>query len=173
MSSTPQHIGALEALRLLARRLAETGWRGLALAHHESPARAALEALDALGAPRQGCLAVADAHARRLLSGRCERLVSPARYQDALGSESSLAIVALQGLLRPNVMAAAAETLRAGGLLLVAAGPRGSWSPAPPGGRGVWPAPLKGEPCWPRCTWRRTVGAGRACPVSRTCSATR
>nr|MEB3851824.1 GNAT family N-acetyltransferase [Desulfurococcales archaeon] len=129
---------APDALRALAARLAETGWRGLAVAHHSSHARAALEALDILDARPGECHAVADKQARAALAGRCRRLVSPARYQEILGSEARVAVVALAGLLRPNVLAATAETVVGGGLLLVAAGPRGSWSPSPPAGTGLY-----------------------------------
>jgi tRNA(Met) cytidine acetyltransferase len=133
-----EHPSAREALRLLASRLAETGWRGLALAHHRSHTLAAVEALEAVGAEPASCIGVADRAARRSLGGYCSRLVSPARYQEILGGESRVALVAVDGLLRPNILAAAAETVVAGGLLLIAAGPRGSWNPAPPGGRGVY-----------------------------------
>jgi tRNA(Met) cytidine acetyltransferase len=131
--------GGVEAeIREFAVNLERLGWRGLLLAHHEDYARGALEALRILGVDPGDCLAVADRQARERLSGHCGRLVPPARYQEALGSESRVAVVAVKGLLRPNVLAAAAETVVEGGILLVGADPPNRWNPGPPGGTGLY-----------------------------------
>ena len=107
---------AREELASYAQALRRLGWRGLALVHNRSHVDAA----------------------RGALEGLCSRILSPARYQEILGSEARVAIVALEGLVRPNILAATAETVVEGGLLVIAAGPPGEWDPGPPGGLGLY-----------------------------------
>jgi len=131
-------LRALEELAAYWGELRRLGWRGLALVHAESPGGAAASALGALGVDARECIGVADKASRGSLEGLCGLLKAPPRYQELLGSEALVAVIAVGGLLRPNLIAALAETVVEGGILLVGAGPRGRWDPSPPGGRGLY-----------------------------------
>ncbi len=93
----------------------------------------AVEALAGLAGGE--CVLVADRASRR---GVCRVEVSPAGFERALGGEFGAAIVSLEGLVRPNVLAGIAETVKGGGFLALVAPPLDSWDPGPPGGRGFY-----------------------------------
>jgi len=111
--------------------LQKTRYRGLVVLNTNSLA----ETLDALTRRLSGnCGLIAP---KRLLKGtpRCDH-ISPGHVEHVLGREYGNIIVATDGLLRPNLVAAAAGAVSAGGILAIVAPPLSSWEPAPPGGRG-------------------------------------
>jgi len=123
---------ACSVVEEFASRLAEAGWRGLIVAHSRDPASAA-RAL--AGAARGDCVHVAPGELR---GAGCRVEASPMDLDLVLGLEAGAAIASTRGLLRPSVIAAAGETVRAGGFLAVAAPPRDEWSPGPAGGTGFY-----------------------------------
>jgi len=128
----------LERLEAFLERLAASGWRGLAVAAG-FPAGDVVELVR--GFTGGDCLLVAPS---RLRGGSCRVEVSPARVQDALGGEFSAAVLAVEGLLRPSIVAAAGETVRGGGALVIASEEEwGSWDPGPREGRGLYAGYLK------------------------------
>jgi len=123
---------ACRVLEDFAARLRETGWRGLIVAHSRDPARVARALAGLAGGD---CVHVAP---RDLRGAGCGVEASPVDLDLVLGLEAGAAIASTRGLLRPSVVAAAGETVRAGGFLAVAAPPRGEWSPGPAGGTGFY-----------------------------------
>ena len=75
---------------------------------------------------------------KAMRSGLCREEVSPAAFERVLGGEFKAAIISTGGLLRPNVVAGVAETVRGGGFLAIVAPPLGEWDPGPPGARGFY-----------------------------------
>ncbi|MCE4616774.1 MAG: GNAT family N-acetyltransferase [Aeropyrum sp.] len=82
-------------------------------------------------------------------SGRCGAEASPAGIEKVLGGEYSAAILAVDGLIRPSIIAAAGETVRAGGFLALLSRPAARWNPGPEGGRGLYSKYLRES--IPRC----------------------
>ena len=130
----------LETLRGFLGELAETGWRGLVVLHVDDMA-GTVEELAGLLSSRGQCLLVALAVLRAKLGPRegedCQ-VIGPPDVGRVLGREYGDAVIALEGLLRPNIVAGVAETVRAGGALVLVLPPLASWNPGPPGGTGLY-----------------------------------
>ena len=125
----------LDNLEGFLKRLKKLGWRGLALVHSSdvaSLASSVSELLSRLGS----CLALATAAYRGWVRG-CEA-AGPPDLERILGREYDYALVAVEGLLRPNILAGIAEVVRGGGALVVTAPPIDEWNPGPPEGTGLY-----------------------------------
>jgi len=109
---------------------ARRGWRTLIVAHSRDPASAARLLAGLAGG---SCLHVAP---KPLRGAGCSLEASPMDIDEVLGTEHDAAIVSSTGLLRPNIVAAAGETVRRGGFLALTVPPRESWDPGPRGGAG-------------------------------------
>ncbi len=114
------------------------GWRGLVVLHSSdvfgSAARLAGLLAEELGG-QGACVAPVEGRAALRGSGGCGRVYSPSAIQELLGSENRFVVLAVPGLLRPNLVAAAAETVRAGGVAALVAPPLPLWSPG--GGQSI------------------------------------
>ncbi len=102
------------------------GYRGLVVAHSSDVYGVAELLARVLPGP---VTCVAPVEGRPRLRPVCGRLLSPSAIEELLGSESGSVVLAVPRLLRPNLFAAAAETVRAGGVVAVAAPPLGEWNP--------------------------------------------
>ena len=65
----------------------------------------------------------------RLANVSCSMRASPARVQRLLGTEYDAVIIAARELLRPNLLAASTEMVRAGGVLALIVPPLEEWRP--------------------------------------------
>ena len=123
-----------EEVRDFVDQLRSIGWRGLLVVHTRRP----LEVVEALTGIIGGkVLIVADADARKHLQGRVEAVL--AGYMDVgklLGGEYDSVILMSSSMLRPNVVAAAAEMVKGSGALSLVVPPLEEWNPGIPGGRG-------------------------------------
>jgi len=126
-----------EPLTAHAEKARDSGWRTLIVAHSRDPARAARLLA---GLSSGDCLLVAP---KDLRGAGCSLEASPMDIDEVLGTEHQAAIIASRGLLRPNIIAAAGETVKAGGFLALAVPPRDEWDPGPPGGPGRYKAYLE------------------------------
>ncbi|MCE4610841.1 MAG: GNAT family N-acetyltransferase [Desulfurococcales archaeon] len=113
-------------------KLRSTGFRGLVVVNACDRRRTIEELVELVG---EDCLLVAE---KGLRSGLCREEVSLAAFEKVLGGEFKAAIVSTGGLLRPNVVAGVAETVKGGGFLAIVAPPLGEWDPGPPGARGFY-----------------------------------
>ncbi|KSW12149.1 hypothetical protein CF15_05135 [Pyrodictium occultum] len=127
-------VGVSTALRGWLDELRASGYRGLALVHSASPVYAAGLLARLLGESYSHVTCIAPGEYRPLLRGDCERLESPGAIDRLLGTENDAVVLLIPRLLRPNLLAAAAETVRGGGVLALALPPPEEWSP---GGAGT------------------------------------
>lgn len=125
----------LEGLEEFLARLRGLGWRGLAVLH-SSDTLALASGLSRLLSGLGSCLAMATSSYRRVVEG-CDP-AGPPDLEGILGREYDYVLVAVDGLLRPNIIAGVAEVVRGGGALVVAAPPLREWNPGPPGGTGLY-----------------------------------
>jgi len=121
----------LRVVREYLATLRSSHYRGLLLLHgNKLPALA-----ETLAAELHGdCILIAP---RRLTpsAARCRR-ISPTALEHLLGTEYNNVLITTDGLLRPNLVAAAAGMVTAGGVLAVVAPGLENWNPGVPGGRG-------------------------------------
>lgn len=128
----------VDQARVFTERLRATGWRGLLVVTGTDPISAVYAMSDISGGD---CVQVSpeDMHV-----DACRARATPGGIQRILGMEFSAAIIAVPGLIRPSIIAAAGETIKAGGFLaLVAREPAEEWNPSPKPGRGLYGAYLK------------------------------
>ena len=114
-------MGWEEKVGELVSKCRETGYRGL-LVLTGNRLRLVEYASHIL---EKNCLLVGDRKVRR---GYCAEEISPAEYQTILGREYSNAIISTGSLLRPNILAAVAETIKTGGVLVVVGDHWSSWA---------------------------------------------
>ena len=114
------------------KELAGSGYRGLILVN-TSDVREAISELSSL--VEGDCLLVATKEYR---SGSCRASYGPLDIDKVLGSEYRAAVIALESLLRPNVVAAVTEVVRGGGFLAIVAPPLDKWNPGPHAGTGYY-----------------------------------
>lgn len=106
------------------------GYRGLVVIHAAALRAAAGSLTDRLAAALgDGGVCVAPAEYRADLVGACSRLLSPSAIEELLGTEAGYVVLLVPKLLRPNLVAAAAETVRAGGVVALVAPPLHEWRP--------------------------------------------
>ncbi len=117
-----------EAIRFMK----STGYRGLLVIHTSN----INDVIDNLAKNVSGnCLLVAP---KTFRIGKCKLEKSPMDIEEYLGLEFESAIIASQGLMRPSVIASAAETIVSGGFLALVAPPRPQWDPGPEESRGYY-----------------------------------
>lgn len=146
-----------DALRVL-ERAREMGYRAL-LVFNGDRARLVEEASSTAGGD---CVLVGDSSVRREF---CSLELSPARYQDLLGSEYGAAIVSMESMIRPSIIAAAGEAVRRGGFLAIVGGPWRSWTPGPrEGGTGLYKRYL--EEAIPRSRLHAWIDEGQTRSIS-------
>ncbi len=131
----PQHIPRWDALDEAYKVLEvarETGYRALLALNGDR-----VELVKTVAGMAGGdCVLVGDKPVRM---GLCRLELPPARYQDLLGGEYGAAVVSMESMVRPSILAAAGEAVRRGGFLAVVGGPWRSWTPGPrEGGRGLY-----------------------------------
>jgi tRNA(Met) cytidine acetyltransferase len=80
---------------------------------------------------------MATAGVRAAVGSGCDR-AGPPDLPRVLGREYDYVLLAVEGMLRPNIVAAVAEVVRGGGALVLVAPPLNEWSPGPPGGTGLY-----------------------------------
>ena len=119
-------------LRNWLDELRATGYRGLVVLHSVSPLYAGGLLARILSDVYGDVLCLAPREAREGLRSECSRLESPGAIDRLLGTENSSVVLVVPQLLRPNLLAAAAETVRGGGAVALAVPPLGEWQP---GGR--------------------------------------
>ena len=105
------------------------GYRGMVVLHSSSPAETGAVLAGLLGERLGDGICIAPAETRRPLREYCGRVLSPAAIEELLGTENSYVVLVVPRLLRPNLLAAAAETVRAGGVVALVAPPLEAWSP--------------------------------------------
>ncbi len=119
-----------------ASQLSATGWRGLLVLHTRSPIDSVESLCQILGGR---LLVIADAETRKALEGRVDAdLASYMDVEKLLGGEYDSVIVSSPAMLRPNVVAAAGEMVRASGVLGLVVPPLEEWNPGVPDGRGAF-----------------------------------
>jgi len=126
LSVAEQLVEWLEGLR------GTGGWRGLVVVHSSDVFGSAAWLAGLLGSGLGGAGAcIAPVEGREALRGSsgCGRVYSPSAIQELLGGENRFVVLAVPGLLRPNLVAAAAETVRAGGVAALVAPPLPLWRP--------------------------------------------
>ena len=118
-------LGLLEGW---ARELRDLWFRGLILLHTSTP-RFHLELVAGrLRNVYDSVTCIVPSELRE--AGRaCDRVFSPSAIEALLGTENDAVLIAVKGLLRPNLLAAAAETVRGGGVVGVVVPPLDSWQP--------------------------------------------
>ncbi len=106
------------------------GFRGLVLAHSSSVFSEA-SWLSKLVMEETGVkpVCVVPSEARKALSSHCARVLSPAAIEQLLGTTNKYVVVVTQRLLRPNLLAAAIETVAYGGAVLLVVPPLQNWNP--------------------------------------------
>jgi tRNA(Met) cytidine acetyltransferase len=114
------------------------GYRGLVVLHDSSVGGAAASLAALLGDEAGGGLCVAPAELREQLRGACSRVMSPSAIEQLLGTENDYVVLAVPQLLRPNLVAAAAETVRGGGVVAIVAPPLREWNPGGPDSLGYY-----------------------------------
>ncbi|ALL01281.1 putative P-loop ATPase [Pyrodictium delaneyi] len=119
-------------LRNWLDELRATGYRGLVVLHSVSPVYAGGLLARIFSDVYGDVLCLAPREAREGLRSECSRLESPGAIDRLLGTENSSVVLVVPQLLRPNLLAAAAETVRGGGVVALAVPPLGEWQP---GGR--------------------------------------
>ncbi|MEB3846400.1 MAG: hypothetical protein GSR74_00305, partial [Desulfurococcales archaeon] len=120
-----------QAARIL-EKAASTGYRALIVYH----TRRLEEGVRLFAGLASGdCLLVAP---RDYRIGACTAEYSPMDIEDYLGMEFGSGVIASPGLLRPSVIASAAETIRGGGFLAIVVPPRDEWDPGPVESRGLY-----------------------------------
>ncbi len=117
--------------------LGRLGWRGLLVAH-SSDLHGLARRLAGILSRRGPCLLMATKGVREAVGAWGCEAAGPPDLGRVLGREYQNALVAAEGLLRPNIVAGVGETVRAGGGLAVAAPPLEEWRPGPPGGTGLY-----------------------------------
>ncbi len=109
------------------------GYRGLVLLHTTDLAGTAERLAGLLHGQLGPGLCVAPAEHRSRLAqaarGACRRLMSPGAVEEILGAEAGFALLLVPRLLRPNLLAAAGEAVRGGGVLALVAPPLPAWQP--------------------------------------------
>ena len=116
----------------ILEKAASTGYRALIVYH----TRRLEEGVRLFARLAHGnCLLVAP---RDYRTGACTAEYSPMDIEDYLGMEFGSGVIASPGLLRPSVIASAAETIRGGGFLAIVVPPREEWDPGPVGSRGLY-----------------------------------
>lgn len=133
----------LEAVGEFFKNLRTGGYRGLIVLHSSSLAEAA-SSLVGLSEARTS-LVIASRDVREELKPKAGERVKLAGFMDVgrlLGSEYDLVVIAAEGHLRPNLVAAAGEMVRGGGALALVVPPLDRWNPGVVGGRGCYKAYL-------------------------------
>jgi tRNA(Met) cytidine acetyltransferase len=142
-----------EGLREFAGEVRGSGFRCLVLLHSRDLGWLVESSASVL---EGSCLLVAPSRIRR---PRGCRAVGPGGYEKVLGSEADHVIMASDGLLRPNIVAAVAGIVKGGGLLVLAAPPLDRWDPGL--GRGFYKAYLLGSLGEARCILWADADSGR------------
>ncbi len=127
-------------LREFISCLKATFWRGLVLVHSFRPLHAASEMLETLLESGGRVLVLALSDDRKELKSIHGSAVY-AGFMDVeklLGSEYDHVVILAREFLRPNIVAASGEMVRAGGTLTIIAPPQEQWQPGIPGGRGAF-----------------------------------
>ncbi len=115
-------IGA--ELEMWAEQLWSTGYRGLVVLHCNDLGYCTSMLLARVPASNVVCIAPSDTSACKEV-----RRVSPSSYTRILGTEQDMVILAIPKLLRPNLIAAAAEAVKGPGVLALVVPPLDSWQP--------------------------------------------
>jgi len=119
--------------------LEETGgYRGLVVIHASELASTAQRLISLLRERLGEGTCIAPAEYRGALRGTCSRTLSPAAVEELLGTEAGYALLLVPRLLRPNLFAAAAETIRGGGVVVLVAPPLAMWQPGGEAGTGAY-----------------------------------
>ncbi|ABM80990.1 GNAT family N-acetyltransferase [Hyperthermus butylicus] len=119
-------------LRQLSAWLTElrgSGYRGLVLLHSTAIGVCASAVAGLLSEVYSQVACIAPAELRRELQERCSRVLSPSAIEELLGTENDAVLLAVPGLLRPNLLAAAAETVRGGGVVVLVVPRLDVWQP--------------------------------------------
>ncbi len=125
-----------ERLLVFLDRLKALAWRGLVVLHSTSYNESLAKLAEAFS-ERGECLVMALSEHRGILGDEC-RKAGPPDLPRLLGTEYDYALIAVPGLLRPNIVAGVAETVREGGVLALLLPPIPEWNPGPPGGTGLY-----------------------------------
>ncbi len=112
------------------RELKKTGYRGLVLLHSSTLGTALEVTIHRLSGFYENVLCIAPRELRQRLSrDPCARWLSPSAIERLLGTDNDAVVIAIPQLLRPNLVAAAAETVTRGGVLVILAPRLGDWEP--------------------------------------------
>ncbi len=112
--------------------LGSTGLRGLVLINSDSVSAFAGRLARTLTGR---CVAAASSSLIHVFRGACIAATFP-RLPEVLGYEADNAVIATEGFLSPNAIAAMSGLVRAGGSLFILAPGLEAWNPGPRGGRG-------------------------------------
>jgi tRNA(Met) cytidine acetyltransferase len=74
-------------------------------------------------------LCIAPSEFKKVLAPSCSRVLSPSAMEQLLGMTNKYVVVVTQRLLRPNLLAAAIETVAYGGAVLLVVPPLQNWNP--------------------------------------------
>jgi tRNA(Met) cytidine acetyltransferase len=122
-------FGVLRLARLWLEGLRSAWFRGLMLLHTATLPQHASTVAGLLSSVYGEVLCVAPREFRGGLEGYCGRVVSPSAIAEILGTENDAVLIVTAGLLRPNLLAAAAETVRGGGCVALLVPPLDRWQP--------------------------------------------
>ena len=110
--------------------LRETGYRGLVLLHSSTLSTALDVVSDRLNTFYSNVTCIAPRELRQKASrDRCAHWLSPSAIERLLGTDNEAVVIAVPRLLRPNLVAAAAETVVRGGVLVILAPMLSDWEP--------------------------------------------
>jgi tRNA(Met) cytidine acetyltransferase len=121
-------FNVLNSLETWLTYLMETRYRGLVLLHSASIAQIASIVAKRLKGFYNRVTCIAPQDVRKHVSS-CDALFSPSAIEKLLGIDNEAVIIATPKLLRPNLVAAAAETITSSGVLVLVAPPLDGWNP--------------------------------------------
>lgn len=125
-------------------RVKDSGYRGLLVVSSGNLVDALVKLYSVISRHHDSCLLMASSGVRSSFEGECEK-AGPPDLQRILGREYDTALIAVEGLLRPNIIAGVAETVRGGGILAILTPEPSQWNPGPPGGLGSYREYLVGR----------------------------
>ncbi|BEP17133.1 tRNA(Met) cytidine acetyltransferase TmcA [Pyrofollis japonicus] len=121
-------FNVLSSLEAWLTYLRETRYRGLVLLHSATIAQTVSTIARRLKDFYSRVVCIAPRDMRRYISN-CDTLLSPSAIEKLLGTDNEAVIIATPKLLRPNLVAAAAETIISSGILVLVAPPLDDWNP--------------------------------------------
>ncbi len=118
----------LQELGTWVTGLRETGYRGLVLLHSSMISASLSPLISKLSEFYSNTLCIAPRELREAAKA-CPRSLSPSAIERLLGTDNDAVVIAVPRLLRPNLVAAAAETVQKGGVLVIIAPRLSDWQP--------------------------------------------